>query len=56
MLQRGRPMPLVGSAPDGTQPIRQRLVAAEGMITGSSPLRRQRLSISARVPLSSAAS
>ena len=55
MLQRGRPMPLVGSASDGTQPIRQRLVAADGTITGSSPLRRQRLSISAMVPLFSAA-
>lgn len=36
--------------------MRQRVVAADGALSGSSPLRRRRFSISAIVPLSSAAS
>ena len=54
--QRARPIPATGRGADGAQPIRQRVTAAEGMASGSSPLPRQRRSIRASVPPSSAAS
>ena len=55
IAQRGRPMPLTGNGSEGTEPMRQRVAAADGLSNGSAALR-QRLSSSAVVPLSSAAS
>ena len=49
-------MPSTSSTCDGTQPIRQRVMAADGAAIGSSSRLRQCRSSSAIVPLSSAAS
>lgn len=49
-------MPSTGKGTDGAEPIRQRVSALDGSDSGSAALRRQRRSISAIVPPSSAAS